>query len=614
MIPSLTVGALSCKPNAVESHAGSTPEQEHSPSLGKEVVFRGMAVAPGIAEGKVLIHRQEEEVLPFRDLKENELDAEVARFEAALFATRTEIKALQERLAQSPAAGDAGIFDAHLLVLEDPSLIEEVLKLIRKERHNAEFVFHSVSQKFIRTLAAIDDPYLRERAIDLDDVTRRVLRHLLGKSGQRLGGHDRSHIIVADELTPSDTATLNRENVAGFVTEKGSKTSHTAIMARALGIPAIVGLEGITSSLESGCTILMDGYSGKIFLNPTPATRAAYQSLAAEKEHVEEGLESLRSSDPVTWDGRRIMLAANIEIPEELDEVADSGAEGIGLYRTEFLYFNRTVPPDEEEQYAVYRQVAERIAPHPVIIRTLDIGGDKPTECLDLGHEENPFLGCRAIRFCLNNPEIFKTQLRAILRAGIHGNVKMMFPMISGFEELLHAKALLAEAASELRAAGKPFLENMELGLMIEVPSAAIMARMLAPEVKFFSIGTNDLLQYLMAVDRGNERIAHLHDPANPAVVRILKDVVDAAHEAGIWVGVCGELAGDLEFTPMLLGLGIDELSTGAAMVPRIKKAIRSLDMEACRQLVAHALSGERAAEIYARTTGLARTRYPDLF
>jgi phosphoenolpyruvate-protein phosphotransferase (PTS system enzyme I) len=573
-----------------------------------------MAVAPGIAEGKVLIHRQEEEALPFRDLKDSELDAEVARFEAALFATRDELKALQERLAQSPAAGDAGIFDAHLLVLEDPSLIEEVLRLIREERHNAEFVFHSVSQKFIRTLAAIDDPYLRERAIDLEDVTRRVLRHLLGKSGQRLGGHDRSHIIVADELTPSDTATLNRENVAGFVTEKGSKTSHTAIMARALGIPAIVGLEGITGRLESGCTILMDGYSGKIFLNPSAATRAAYQSLAEEKEHVAEGLESLRSSDPVTWDGRRITLAANIEIPEELDEVAASGAEGIGLYRTEFLYFNRTVPPDEEEQYAVYREVAERVAPHPVIIRTLDIGGDKPTECLDLGHEENPFLGCRAIRFCLRNPGIFKTQLRAILRAGTHGNVKMMFPMISGLEELLHAKALLAEAAAELRASGKPFREDMELGLMIEVPSAAIMAGMLAREVKFFSVGTNDLLQYLMAVDRGNDRIAHLHDPANPAVVRILKHVVDAAHEAGIWVGVCGELAGDLEFTPILLGLGIDELSTGAAMVPRIKKAIRSLDMEACRQIVAHALSGERAAEIYARTTGLARTRYPDLF
>ena len=573
-----------------------------------------MAVAPGIAEGKVLIHLQEEETLPFRDLKESELDAEVARFEAALFATRGEIKALQERLSQSPAAGDAGIFDAHLLVLEDPSLIEEVLRLIRTERHNAEFVFHSVSQKFIRTLAAIDDPYLRERAIDLEDVTRRVLRHLLGKSGQRLGGHDRSHIIVADDLTPSDTATLNRDNIAGFVTEKGSKTSHTAIMARALGIPAIVGLGGITASLESGCTILMDGYSGKIFLNPTPATRAAYRTLAEEKEHVEEGLESLRGSDPVTWDGRRITLAANIEIPEELDEVAASGAEGIGLYRTEFLYFNRTTPPDEEEQYAIYRQVAERVAPHPVIIRTLDIGGDKPTECLDLGHEENPFLGCRAIRFCLRNPEIFKTQLRAILRAGLHGNVKMMFPMISGLEELLHAKALLAEAVAELRAAGKPFREDVELGLMIEVPSAAIMAGMLAREVKFFSIGTNDLLQYLMAVDRGNERIAHLHDPANPAVVRVLRNVVDAAHEAGIWVGVCGELAGDLEFTPLLVGLGIDELSTGAAMVPRIKKAIRSLDMEACRQLVDHALSGERAAEIYARTTGLARTRYPDLF
>jgi phosphotransferase system enzyme I (PtsI) len=419
---------------------------------------------------------------------------------------------------------------------------------------------------------------------------------------------------VADELTPSDTAMLNRDNVAGFITEKGSKTSHTAIMARSLGIPAVAGLEGICNLLENGCTILMDGYSGKIFLNPSPDTRSTYQALAAEKDHVEEGLESLRDTDPVTQDGQRIALAANIELPDELDEVEASGAEGIGLYRTEFLYFNRTEPPDEEEQYAVYKKVAEKIAPHSVIIRTLDIGGDKPTECLDLGHEENPFLGCRAIRFCLNNPGIFKTQLKAILRAGLHGNLKMMFPMISGYEELLHAKALLAEAAEELRARGTPFQEEMELGVMIEVPSAAIVASMLAREVKFFSIGTNDLLQYLMAVDRGNERIAHLHDPSNPAVVRILKMVVDAAHEAGIWVGVCGELAGDIEFTPLLIGIGIDELSMSASLVPRVKKAIRSLDVQACREVVAHAISGERAAEIYARTTGLARSRYPDLF
>ena len=591
----------------------SRSNESERPS-GEEVIFEGVAVAPGIAEGKVLIHFQEEEIIPFRDLKDDELDAEVARFEAALLATRAELIVLQERLSDSASANDAGIFDAHLLVLEDPSLIDEVIKGIRSKRHNAEFVFQGVSHKFIKTLSSIDDPYLRERAIDLEDVTRRVLRNLLGKSGQRLGGHDRSHIIVADELTPSDTATLNRENVAGFITEKGSKTSHTAIMARSLGIPAVVGLEGICGRLESGSVVLMDGYSGKVFLNPSPATRADYQSLAEQKEHVEEGLEVLRESDSVTTDGHRITLAANIELPEELDEVAACGADGIGLYRTEFLYFNRTEPPDEEEQYAVYRQVAERIAPHGVIIRTLDIGGDKPTECLDLGHEENPFLGCRAIRFCLNNPEIFKTQLRAILRAGVHGNLRMMFPMISGHEELLHAKAILQEAAGELRARGIPFRENMELGLMIEVPSAAIMADTLAREVSFFSIGTNDLLQYLMAVDRGNERIAHLHDPANPAVVRILKTVIDAAHAAGIWVGLCGELAGDIEFTPLLVGLGIDELSTGASMVPRIKKAIRSLDLQACREVVAHALSGERAAEIYARTTGLARIRYPDLF
>ena len=573
-----------------------------------------MAVAPGIAEGKVMIHFQEQEAIPFRDLADVELDTEVARFEGALLATRKELLELQVRLSESAGASDAGIFDAHLLVLEDPTLIEEVLKGIRNQKNNAEFVFQGVSHRYIKTLSAIDDPYLRERAVDLEDVSRRVIRHLLGKSGQRLAGHDRNHIIVADELTPSDTATLNRENVAGFITEKGSKTSHTAIMARALGIPAIVGLEGICSNLENGNTVLLDGYSGKIFLNPTAATLSEYQRVAQEKELIEEGLDSIKASESITLDGRRIALAANIELPEELEDVKACGAEGIGLYRTEFLYFNRTVPPDEEEQYGVYRHVAERAAPHGVIIRTLDIGGDKPTECLDLGHEENPFLGCRAIRFCLNNPEIFKTQLKAILRAGLHGNLKIMFPMISGHEELLHAKALLSEAVDELKASGTAFQEDMDLGIMIEVPSAAITAAMLAPEVKFFSVGTNDLLQYLMAVDRGNERIAHLHDPSNPAVVRVLKMVVDAAHEAGIWVGVCGELAGDIEYTPLLVGLGFDELSASTALVPRVKKAIRSLDVAACEEIVRHALSGERAAEIYARTTGLARVRYGELF
>jgi phosphoenolpyruvate-protein phosphotransferase (PTS system enzyme I) len=587
--------------------------QEVIHSSGEERIFQGTAVAPGIAEGKVLIHFQEEEVIPFRDLQENDLDAEVLRFEGALIATRKELIELQGRLAESGAASDAGIFDAHLMVLEDPSLIDEVIKGVRKEKHNAEFVFQGVIHKFIKSLSAIDDPYLRERAIDLEDVARRVIRHLLGKSGQRLAGHDRNHIIVADELTPSDTATLNRDNVAGFITERGSKTSHAAIMARSLAIPAVVGLEGICSQLENGSLILIDGYSGKVFLNPSPATHLAYQAIAEQKEHIEEGLEVLRESDSITLDGRHIMLAANIELPEELDEVAACGANGIGLYRTEFLYFNRTVPPDEEEQYSVYRQVAEKISPHPVIIRTLDIGGDKPTEALNLAHEENPFLGCRAIRFCLNNPKIFKTQLRAILRAAIHGNLKMMFPMISGMEELNHAKALLAEAAEELRLEGIPFKEDIELGIMIEVPSAALMADVLAREVKFFSIGTNDLLQYLMAVDRGNERIAHLHDPSNPAVVRILKAIVDGAHAAGIWVGVCGELAGDIEFTPLLVGLGIDELSASAALVPRVKKAIRSLDLASCKELVNQALAADRAVEIYARTTGLARTRYHDL-
>lgn len=614
-IPSLTASPVSVKELVVgrRSNRNKRLLETTLPTLG-ERIFQGMAVAPGIAEGKVLIHFQEDEVIPFRDLSEEDLDAEVARFEAALLATRRELQELQERLTESAGAGDASIFDAHLLVLEDPSLIDEVNKGIRNQKHNAEFIFQGVSHRFIKTLSEINDAYLRERAIDLEDVARRVIRHLLGKSGQRLTGHDRNHIIVADELTPSDTATLNRENVAGFITEKGSKTSHTAIMARALGIPAIVGAEGICDRLKNGDVILIDGYSGKIFFNPSPKTLAEYQQLAEEKEHIEEGLETLRESDAVTLDGRRIVLSANIELPEELDDVMSCGAEGIGLYRTEFLYFNRTTPPDEEEQYAIYRRVAERIAPQSAIIRTLDIGGDKPTECLDIGEEENPFLGCRAIRFCLRHPEIFKTQLRAILRAAVHGNLRLMFPMISGREELLHAKSLLNEAMEELRARGEPFQVDIELGIMIEVPSAAIIADLLAKEVKFFSVGTNDLLQYLMAADRGNDRIAHLHDPAHPAVARTLKTIIDAAHAAGIWVGICGELAGDIEFTPLLIGLGIDELSASAALVPRIKKAIRSLDLPACQEIAMHALSGERAVEIYARTTGLARSRYGDLF
>jgi phosphotransferase system enzyme I (PtsI) len=581
---------------------------------GEERIFHGVAIAPGIAEGKVMIHFREEESIPFRDIPEQQLTEEVARFEGALLATRKELLELQEQLAASAGASNASIFDAHLLVLEDPSLIDEVNKSILQERHNAEFIFQKVAHRFIKTLSAIDDPYLRERALDLEDVTRRVIHHLLGKSGQRLSGHDCSHIIVADELTPSDTATLSRDNVAGFMTEKGSKTSHTAIMARSLGIPAVAGLEGICHQLENGNVVLIDGYSGKIFLNPTAETLLSYQKLAEEKEYIEEGLETLREQESTTLDGRRIILSANIELPEELQDVAACGAEGIGLYRTEFLYFNRSTPPDEEEQYLVYRQIAEGAAPHSVIIRTLDIGGDKPTECLDLGHEENPFLGCRAIRFCLRNPEIFKTQLRAILRAGVHGHLRIMFPMISGREELFHAKALLAESMEELRDRKMDFSSTMEVGIMIEVPSAAIIADLLAREVQFFSIGTNDLLQYLMAADRGNECIAHLNDPAQPAVTRILKTIIDAAHAAGIWVGICGELAGDIEFTPLLIGLGVDELSASPALVPRVKKAICSLDLSACQDIVAHALSGERAVEIYARTTGLARTRYGDLF
>jgi len=406
---------------------------------------------------------------------------------------------------------------------------------------------------------------------------------------------------------------MNRSLVLGFATEAGSKTSHTAIMARSLDIPAIAGLHNICEEIDSGDDLLIDGYTGVLILNPSPETLEQYGRIELQKEAVAEKLELIRDTISTTPDGKHIILSANIELPEEMEDVIDNGAEGVGLYRTEFLYLNRSKPPDEEEQYATYRRVAERCAPHGVIIRTLDIGGDKSAESLDLPEEQNPFLGCRAIRFCLDNPKIFKTQLRAILRASAHGNVRLMYPMVSGEAELQRANALLEEAKAELRQENQSFREDLEVGAMIEVPSAALAADTLAAHVKFFSIGTNDLIQYAIAVDRVNERIAHLYDPTHPAIVRLIQMIVKAAHDHGIWVGVCGEMAGDIQLTPLLIGLEVDELSTGAALVPRVKKAVQSLDFQACRELAQHALTCGSSKLILERCTEIASRHYPEL-
>jgi len=579
----------------------------------QEKRFQGVGVSPGLARGTIHVVRDDGDEVARHRIQPEEIPNEIGRFETALILTRAQILEMQERIAKSIGAKDAGIFDAHLLVVEDRTLIDEVLRKLEADLCNVEFVFQEVATHYADTLSKIDDPYLRERALDIQDVTRRVIRNLQGKAPKSFLGLTEPHILVAHNITPSDTATMNREYVLGLATDLGSRTSHTAIMSRSLGIPAVVGLHDATDKLESGQQVLLDGYSGLLILDPTPETLWHYGELENRKVQVAEQLTGLRETKSTTRDGRHIVLSANIELPDDVEAAPRNGAEGIGLYRTEFLYLNRTTLPSEEEQYATYRKVAEQVQPHPLIIRTFDLGGDKVAGALGSADEENPFLGERAIRFCLENPEMFKAQLRAIIRASAVGNVKIMFPMISGLEELRRALACLEECKAELEQEGQAFNHETEVGAMIEIPSAAISADRLAREVDFFSIGTNDLIQYAIAVDRVNERIAHLYEPTHPAVLRLLKMVADAAHAHDIWVGVCGEMAGDLALVPLLLGLGMDELSVGASLVPRVKRAVQSLAHAECQQLVSELLELDTSAAILGRCTEMAQARYGDL-
>ena len=580
----------------------------------EEIQFHGAGVSPGIAQGAIHVVRDDlDDVARYR-IEPAQISNEIGRFETALIQTRTQILEMQQKIAESIGAKDAGIFDAHLLVVEDRTLIDEVLRKLEADLCNVEWVFQEVATNYAETLSKIDDPYLRERALDIEDVTRRVIRNLQGKAPKTFLALTEPHILVAHNLTPSDTATMNRERVLGIATDLGSRTSHTAIMARSLNIPAIVGLHNVTEKLETGQHVLLNGTDGLLVVDPTPETLARYGELESKRVQITNRLAELRETKSTTRDGRHIVLSANIELPGDVDAVAANGAEGIGLYRTEFLYLNRTTLPTEDEQHETYRKVAERVSPDPLIIRTFDLGGDKlASGAADVGDELNPFLGWRAIRFCLENIDIFKTQLRAILRASAVGNVKIMFPMISGVGELRRALSVLAECKEELRRVESTFSDTTEVGAMIEIPSAALSADVLAREVDFFSIGTNDLIQYTVAVDRVNERIAHLYEPTHPAVLRLLKMIADAARGNDIWVGVCGEMAGDIALTPLLLGLGMDELSASATLVPRVKRAVQSLTIPECRQLVDEALDLQTPSEILARCLELAGKRYGDL-
>src|SRR5881275_2419515 len=575
-----------------------------------EIRFEGIGVSPGIAFGSVHVVREDMDEVVRYQIAPSQVADEIGRFEAGLIQTRMQILEMQQRIAESIGAKDAAIFDAHLLVVEDRTLIDEVLRKLKGDLCNVEWAFQEVATRYAETLSKIDDPYLRERALDIQDVTKRVIRNLQGKAPKAFLSLSQPHILVAHNLTPSDTASMSRENVLGIATDLGSRTSHAAILARSLTIPAVLGLHDITAKVDTGQHLLLDGNDGLLIVNPTAETLEYYKQIESRRAKVTAQLKQLRETTSITRDGRHIVLSANIELPEDVDAVAANGAEGIGLYRTEFLYLNRKTLPEEEEQYETYRSVAEQVRPNPLIIRTFDLGGDKLAEGVaDVTDELNPFLGWRAIRFCLENQDIFKTQLRAILRASAVGNVKVMFPMISGLDELRRAIAVLDECKKELGSSEIDMAERLEVGAMVEIPSAAICAGVLAPEVDFFSIGTNDLIQYALAVDRVNEKIAYLYEPSHPAVLRLIKMVADAAREHKIWFGICGEMAGEIELTPLLLGLGVDELSVSPALVPRVKSAIRNVSREECEKLVEEALLLDSPAAILERSLELARER-----
>ena len=560
--------------------------------------LKGIAASGGIAIGKAYLWAKEEFVIPRQPISEDQIARQIQLFEEALIKTRHEILELQKKISAEMGQSEAEIFDAHLLVLEDRMLIEDVISQMKSEKLNAAYIFQNVLKKYVQVFLKIEDEYLKERVSDINDVGRRILRNLLGKSAKRFEDLQEKVILVAHDLSPSDTAAMHKKNILAFVTDVGGKTSHTAIMAKSMEIPAVVGLEKSILSIKTGDILIVNGSTGLVLVNPDQDALDNYQKEETAFKDITRRFILLKDQPAVTLDNRLVQLAANIELPDEIPSILEHGAEGIGLYRTEFFYMNRTDIPSEEEHYQAYKFVAQAVKDNPVIIRTLDLGGDKFLSHLEIPRDMSPFLGWRAIRFCLARPDIFKIQLRAILRASVHGNLKLMYPMISGIEELRQANILLEECKDELKEKGLAFNASMEVGAMIEVPSAAMTADIIAKEVDFFSIGTNDLIQYSIAVDRSNEKVAYLYEPAHPGVLRLIKNIIDVGHRAGIWVGMCGELAGDPLFTLILLGLGLDEFSMPSIMVPEIKHIIRSVNMAQAKQIAEEAVSLPTAAEV----------------
>ncbi|MFC1809309.1 phosphoenolpyruvate--protein phosphotransferase [Candidatus Omnitrophota bacterium] len=558
----------------------------------------GIAVSPGIVVAKALVTESKDILVKKIPIDEADIPREIARFEDALTKTRAELLSIRKKIAGEMGREHSEIFNAHLLILEDRTLIEEVISRLREEKLNVEFIFSDIVEQYSRAFSQIDDSYLKERTSDVKDIGRRIIGNLMGKKKESLSDVREKVVVVSHDLSPSETALMNKEYVVGFATDVGGPTSHAAIMARSLEIPAVVGLETISAEVIDGDILVIDGTNGVVIINPDDETLSEYKTEERKFEAIIQKLDQVKELSATTLDGHSIELSANIEFPSDIDSVILHGAYGIGLYRTEYMYLNKTGFPTEEEQFSAYKTVAEKMGESPVVIRTLDLGGDKFTSSLDMPKEINSFMGWRAIRFCLTRTDVFKTQLRAILRASIFGNLKIMFPMVSNLSELWKAKEIMEEVKTELRGEGIEYNPNMQVGVMIEVPSAAIASDIFAKEVDFFSIGSNDLIQYSLAVDRVNEKIAYLYQPTHPAIIRLINYVIEQGHNSKIWVGMCGEMASSPTLAVLLMGMGIDELSISAALLPKVKKVIRSVNLSDAQKLVKECLNMRTSEEV----------------
>ncbi|MDB3086101.1 phosphoenolpyruvate--protein phosphotransferase [Clostridioides difficile] len=567
------------------------------------MAYKGIGASPGVALGKALVVEHSELVIEKKSI--DNVEAEIAKLENAVAVSKEELIKVKEKASEELGAEEAEIFEAHLLVLEDPELIGSAIDKIKTENVNAEYALNEIKEMFVSMFESMDNEYMKERAADIKDVTNRILRHILGIKVVDLSALSEEVVLIAHDLTPSDTATMNKKMVLGFLTDIGGRTSHTAIMSRTLEIAAIVGLSDITSNVKDGDFVVFNGDTGEVIVNPDEETINKYTELKAKYEEERKALQLLKGKASVTLDGKHVELAGNIGTPNDIEGLIKNDAEGVGLYRTEFLYMDRDSFPTEEIQYEAYKAVLEGMDGKPIVIRTLDIGGDKELSYLSMEPEMNPFLGYRAIRLCLDRKDIFKTQLRALYRASVHGKLRIMFPMISSLEELLQAKEVVKEVLAELDSEGITYAKDVEIGMMIEVPSAAVISDVLAKHVDFFSIGTNDLIQYTCAVDRMNQKISYLYNQFNPAVLRLIKTVIDNAHKEGKWAGMCGESAGDQKMIPILLGMGLDEFSMSPISILPARKLITSVKEADMKKLADEVLNMGTAEEIkkYIETT-----------